>query len=109
MAQTDDYIGMVRQYTRMPKYSLAKMFKEPESTDYKVAVKYDSLLEIYDANNIRKISSREPEELKLQVSAKPRPYLEDLSGYEARNEVLWNRLASNLLAVPEENCKGFFE
>ena len=105
----DDYIGMVRQYTKMPKYNLARMFKEPESTDYKVAVKFDSILEINDTNGIRKISSRAADELKLQATSKPRPYLEDLNGYEARNEMLWNRLASNLLAVPEENCKGFFE
>ena len=108
---SDDYIAQVRQYTKMPKYNLQRMFKEPESSDYKVAVKYDSLLEIFDDSAIRKISCRNTDELSLQSSAagKPRQYLEDFGGYEARNELLWHRLASNLLSVPEENCKEFFE
>ena len=109
---SDDYIAMVRQYTKMPKYNLQRMFKEPESTDYKVAVKYDSLLDIIDTSAIRKISSRNTDELSLQQAnsnGKPRPCLDDFGGYEARNELLWNRLASNLLSVPEENCKEFFE
>jgi hypothetical protein len=46
-----DPISKVTEYKTIPKYNLKEMFKEPDSCDYKVACKYDSMLELNEINH----------------------------------------------------------
>ena len=92
------------------------MFREPDSCDYKVACKYDSMLELNEINHrvSKACVTRHSEQLELQdmeqkKSRKEMLSVENLPSWEKRNEQLWQRLTVNLLTVPEENAKDFFK
>lgn len=70
MSAAMDPISQVQEYKVIPKYNLSEMFKEPESTDYKVHFRYDSLLEVSELAGMqvpnKRISTRSTEMVNIK-------------------------------------------